>query len=90
MEIIEKCPHCGSNEIEYIQQDVHRKATCKTCGKFIKFVAQFPPTLWFGKYNGTPIAEITDKQYLTWLIEKSSIKINSKIIEAILIRLQQL
>ena len=89
-EIVLKCTHCGSEEIEYTQQSIHRKATCKKCNKFIKFVSQSEPFIYFGKFSGCRVSEIDDKDYLVWLIEKSNIKISNKLFENIKQRISQL
>ena len=36
-EKVEVCPHCGSTEIEYEGQVDRIKATCKSCGRYIKW-----------------------------------------------------
>ena len=65
------------------QRGQHLKASCPSCGAYIKFLGQGgPPTLYFGKYKGETLAQVahTDPRYLRWLREQD---IKPALIEAI-------
>lgn len=54
-------------------RDYHLKASCSSCGAYIKFLPHDPiPQLHFGKYKGWPIAEINriDPDYIKWLLKQ--------------------
>ena len=75
MENVE-CAKCGSvnnfSESEQIFADgsTHIKATCNDCGKFIKWLPQseIKTYLPFGKYRGQHTYQISDVDYLKWLV----------------------
>ena len=70
------CKSCGVIDEPIItQHNIHgRKASCKHCGSYIKFLGkerseQSDFTLWFGKYKGTPISQMDTPEkanYLSW------------------------
>jgi hypothetical protein len=69
------CHGCGwhgpaSDSILTRSGDLHIRADCPDCGRYLKFVAQHEPTLFFGKYRGKTVAEIAaaDRGYLEWLV----------------------
>lgn len=74
MENVE-CAKCGSvNNYSTLEQtftdgSTHIKATCKDCGKFIKWLPQSETKTYipFGKYRGKHTYQVTDTEYLQWL-----------------------
>jgi phage FluMu protein Com len=65
------CKNCGSID-DYITKSngPHTEARCNGCGKHIKFISKdSEPTLYFGKYCKWKVKNITDKNYLEWLLE---------------------
>jgi hypothetical protein len=69
------CNNCGSLDYNTSISGPHLKATCKSCGKFIKFISQNNShRLYFGKYKGFLINEMVDVGYLIWLIENTNMK----------------
>jgi len=91
MEDIEEvtCRNCGSiNDATLKKEGMHLAAYCNGCSKFIKNISYAEPTLYFGKYSQTKVAEIDDLNYLEWLVDnvktlKPKLKeaINAKIIK---------
>lgn len=83
------CKKYGSIDDHTIEKSgPHLKAVC-SCGTFLKFLAYTTPTLWFGKYSGISIKEITDKSYLEWLIRNDVVK-RGRIRRAIVDRIGEL
>lgn len=83
------CYHCGViDEPDVVDSGPHRKAVCRHCGLYIKFLEQ-PMTLerakrfslYFGKYKGKTLDEIMNdpkgKGYLKWLMETE--EMNAKV-----------
>lgn len=80
------CQHCGLIQgigdggpfTKAILTDVplpngkkHIKVSCAGCGKYIKFMSQGGPIVfYFGKHKGKAIEEVEkqDKEYLIWLL----------------------
>lgn len=44
-------------------------AYCNVCDAYIKNIPHADPTLYVGKYKGTPIKDIDDLSYLEWAIK---------------------
>jgi len=66
------CKNCGLiNDYTSKQNGPHIEARCNGCGKHIKFLPQSTePVIYFGKYSQSRICDITDLNYLEWLISK--------------------
>lgn len=57
----------------YSQAGPHIKADCPICKRYIKFIPLTRKEDWvmpFGKYKGVKLAEVTDFEYLEWLLQK--------------------
>jgi rRNA maturation protein Nop10 len=73
------CQKCGSvtTIIDVIleKKGVHLKASCPSCGRFIKFITQSEPSgediMPYGKYKGMKVSEIfeEDPSYALWASE---------------------
>lgn len=73
--VCRKCGLISKPKIEKVSLPsggFHQKAVCIGCNKFLKFLPHGVPTLYFGKYKGSTIAEVakTDPNYLKWLSDK--------------------
>jgi predicted nucleic acid-binding Zn-ribbon protein len=70
------CSNCGSvdnyhkTKQEFEDGSIHIRATCKDCGKYIKYVPKDAPSTYipFGKYKGRHTYEVDDLDYLRWFI----------------------
>lgn len=67
------CRQCGLvNDYKIIQRGVHETAYCNGCDSYIKNLPQGKPFIFmFGKYKGTPIAEMKSPEqinYLHWIL----------------------
>ena len=51
----------------------HLKASCPSCGSYIKFLPHSTPKFFFGKYKGKLISEVakSDPEYLRWLLSEN-------------------
>lgn len=71
-----ECARCNSvNDFSTEKQafqngTTHIKATCNKCGKFIKWLPQSEEKTYlpFGKYRGQHTYQVTDIDYLKWLL----------------------
>jgi hypothetical protein len=78
------CQHCGSTDYITTETGPHLKASCKACGKYIKFLPQHKskPILYFGKYKGREIPSMTleeEIQYLKWMLKTCDLKVNARV-----------
>ncbi len=64
------CGHCG-NVDEPILAPAGKQigAYCSKCNDWIKWIPQGKPKIYFGKYKGIFVHEITDAPYLKWYLE---------------------
>lgn len=72
MEIV--CKNCGSVDDYRIEKKSNQQcAYCNGCDKFIKNIPYRSQTIiYFGKYKGTDINEITDVPYMQWMYDNVS------------------
>ncbi len=75
------CPDCHSEKIRTQRISLpngghHLKATCASCGRFIKFLPHDSPCFHFGKYKGLSVVEVAanDPSYLKWCFSKNIIR----------------
>jgi len=75
------CHSCHTTEIskKYIplaNGGYHIKATCTSCGRFIRFLAHDSPRLHFGKHRGETVVEVASKDlsYLQWCLREGVVK----------------
>ncbi len=83
------CHHCNSEKFntQYISlpnRGFHIKATCASCGRFIKFISHDLPRFHFGKYSGQTVVEVTSKDpgYLRWCLSNDIIR-NTRLKDAV-------
>lgn len=73
------CKKCGLvNEYKVIDKNGQKTAWCNGCDAWIKNIPHAEPMMYFGKYKGAKIFEVTDRQYLQWCLEKGLFKGNIK------------
>ena len=90
------CKKCNHPIFVYSPKGKHIGQYCAKCGQWQKWVPQNNPIdiMPFGKYKGQNIAEITDSEYLKWLVINLKDNTNGppklKLIEAIENRLNSL
>ena len=85
------CQRCATiNDYFTEPSGPHLKAVCNNCNTYIKFLPQQKemPKLYFGKYVGTFVHEMTDLNYLKWLATSTSIKQTLK--DAVNLRISKL
>lgn len=75
------CRNCGSKQYSTELKSNNLVATCDRCNSFIKNIPYQEPAFYFGKYKGTPIKDIIDKDYLTWAL--NTVRLSSSLREAI-------
>jgi len=75
------CPKCHTTEISKKNIPLangghHIKATCASCGRFLKFLAHDSPRFYFGRHRGETVAEVASKDpnYLKWCLSENVIK----------------
>ncbi len=75
------CPDCKSSEIrtEHIplaNGEYHIKASCASCGRFIKFLPHESPCFYFGKHRGKTVIEVAanDPSYLKWCLSENFLR----------------
>ncbi len=68
------CKKCGSvNDYRIEKRAKNNCAFCNGCDHFIKNIPYKSQTiLYFGKYKGMDILEMTDIPYMKWLYENAS------------------
>ena len=70
-EIIKTCKQCAGVNFEYKISGPHLGQYCTACGTWQRWVPQGPAPIvcmpW-GKYKGTPIAQITDTNYIEYMV----------------------
>jgi len=83
------CHHCNSEKfrterIPLARGGYHLKATCGSCGRFIKFIPHHGPEFYFGKHRGETVIEVAanDPSYLRWCLSKDIIK-NGRLKDAV-------
>ena len=77
MDII--CKKCGSvNDYKTELKNSQNVAHCNGCGKFIKNIPYQKPKMYFGKYKDKFISDITDINYLDWVLRQNIVKGNNK------------
>ena len=85
MEII--CNKCGSiNDYRTIMKSGQNTAWCNGCDSYIKNIPQNKPKLYFGKYKGLFVHQMTlpeHRNYFNWLIS-AGIKLDSRTKQAVL------
>lgn len=62
------CPRCQSSNYTTELKANNLVATCEN-GHFIKNLPYSEPALYIGKYKGKKITEITDVDYLKWVLQ---------------------
>ena len=74
------CPHCTADERPVlVRNGPHIMATCKVCGKYIKFVAQIPDldfVMPFGMHKGKKL-DLIDSKYLRFIYDH--VKLSNRI-----------
>lgn len=84
------CRSCGSvDDYQIIEKNGQKTAWCKSCDSWIKNIPYSEPSLWFGKYSGTPVNDIADLSYMEWLIKNDVVK-PGRIRRAIIERVEEL
>ena len=75
------CLHCNSEEIRTQRIPLangghHVKASCASCGRFIKFLPHDSLRFYFGRYRGLTIVEIArnDLSYLEWCLSENVLR----------------
>lgn len=63
------CPKCNSKNYKTEKKSIHLVASCIDCGSYIKNIPIDKPKLYFGRYKGIAIDDITDLPYLEWVIK---------------------
>lgn len=90
------CKKCNHPVFVYTRRGTHIGQYCAKCGAWHKWIPQNNPIdiMPFGKYKGQNIAEITDRNYLEWLVINLKDNTNGppkvKLIEAVENRLKTL
>jgi hypothetical protein len=66
------CKECGNvNDYRTEMKANNKVAYCNGCGNFIKNIPyETEPKMYFGKYKGQLLRDITDREYLHWLLYK--------------------
>lgn len=76
------CTKCGLiNDYRTEPAGPHTKAICNGCNRYIKFITKENKIqiLYFGKYSQTAVKDVSDLNYLEWLIKNhTSLKPNLK------------
>lgn len=79
------CKRCGVLAVPHVEEiplargGYHLKASCASCGGYIKFLPQGgSPKLHFGKHKGKDIELVAmeDPEYLKWLMAQEWLKRN--------------
>ena len=87
------CKKCGLiDQYRTEERTGQNCAFCLGCGYHIKNVPKKDPLdlkIYFGKFKGTTIRNITDKQYLQWVIQNCE-KMNERYKDAIQQQIDQL
>ena len=87
------CKKCGlvnDFNTKYLKSNNSIQAYCNGCERFIKNIPHSKnETLYFGKYKGLKLSEITDKPYLLW-VERNIISISEGLKQNILNRISEL
>jgi uncharacterized protein (DUF3820 family) len=84
------CKKCGSVDNYRTELKSNQMcAYCNDCGTYIKNIPYSQPKLHFGKYAGIYISDITDLQYLNWVVNNLT-KINQRTLDAIVKRITEL
>jgi len=75
------CHSCHATEISkknipLANGGYHIKATCTSCGRFLKFLAHDSPRLHFGKHRGETVVAVAQKdpEYLKWCLAENIIR----------------
>lgn len=80
------CNNCGSiNDYNIVVKSTQNTAYCNSCHKYIKNIPQEQTEhlrMYFGKYKDKLITEITDEQYLDWVL-RTNTNLKDKYINAI-------
>jgi len=83
------CPTCKSKKVRTERMSLpngghHIKASCASCGRFLKFLPHDSPQFYFGKHKGLTVVEVAvnDPSYLQWCLSKDIIK-NERLKDAI-------
>jgi hypothetical protein len=85
-----ECPHCGYDDVPDTERSGdHLKATCKQCGRYIKFLPQAVGDfkLWFGRFKNQRLRDVAasdeGRKYLQWYaaLETANQKAQAKIRE---------
>lgn len=77
------CKRCGAVDNYRVEQKgPHQTAICNACNKYIKHLPKdTEPRIYFGKYHGQLISEITDVEYLQWVWD--NVPLSVKLLDAI-------
>jgi Zn ribbon nucleic-acid-binding protein len=63
------CPKCGAKDAYYTEMKANNEvARCLECSAFIKNIPHSEPTFYFGKYKDKKVSEVTDADYLKWVL----------------------
>ena len=75
------CPNCKSEKIRTERIPLangghHIKASCASCGRFIKFLPHDSPRFYFGKHCGKTVIEVAanEPSYLEWCLSENFLK----------------
>jgi len=84
------CRACGVvDDYRIIEKSNQKTCWCNSCDSWIKNIPYTEPSLWFGKFSGTPIKDIIDLSYLEWLINDAVVK-SGRIRRSITERIEEL
>ena len=75
------CPDCKNEEIRTERISLangghHIKASCASCGRFIKFLPHDFPRFYFGKHRIKTVIEVAakDPSYLKWCLSENFLR----------------
>ncbi len=89
MQEIVICKRCGSVGDYHIEiKSNNHCAYCNSCGGYIKNIPHAEPKMYFGKYSGIKIKDISDADYLKWVLSLN--KVSGHIEKAIQEKIHQL
>lgn len=67
------CTHCGSENVNYERTGPHIKATCNTCGRYIKFVKYMPDKDYKTEFLDKEPATDKQKRYIRMLLKTTEL-----------------
>lgn len=81
------CNHTGNDYSQQLQGK-HLGAYCGKCKKWIQWLPQEEPKIHFGKYKDSFVRDVTDLEYLKWIVDK--VHLSKRYMDSVKYRISEL